>query len=77
MTDTLPKDNDWQPIETAPREQMVLVVDVNWPAALQRDQTPPIKVGYLDGSTGTWRIFGASWTPTHWKPVPKPPVVRP
>lgn len=32
-----------------------------------------IKVGGIDRDTGRWWIPGASWTPTHWLPLPKPP----
>ena len=66
--------SQWQPVKDAPKDRMVLVCDVNWPAALQRDTPPPIKVGYLDASTGAWKIFGASWHPTHFMPLPSPPT---
>ncbi|UVS93515.1 DUF551 domain-containing protein [Burkholderia glumae] len=32
-----------------------------------------IKVGYL-GEQGGWHVFGGSWTPTHWMPLPEPPI---
>ncbi|WP_186257830.1 DUF551 domain-containing protein [Burkholderia gladioli] len=32
-----------------------------------------IKVGYL-GEQGGWHVFGGSWTPTHWMPLPASPV---
>lgn len=32
-----------------------------------------IKVGYL-GEQGDWHVFGGSWTPTHWMPLPASPV---
>ncbi|MGN4188742.1 Lar family restriction alleviation protein [Burkholderia gladioli] len=32
-----------------------------------------IKVGYL-GEEGGWHVFGGSWTPTHWMPLPEPPI---
>ena len=31
--------------------------------------------GLLDD--GTWRVFGASWTPTHWTPMPASPAAAP
>jgi hypothetical protein len=31
-----------------------------------------IKVGYLDRHTG-WEVFGASWIPSHWQPLPAAP----
>lgn len=30
------------------------------------------KAGGLD-SDGKWWLPGASWTPTHWQPLPEPP----
>ncbi|RUG07303.1 DUF551 domain-containing protein [Pseudomonas aeruginosa] len=32
-----------------------------------------IKTGGLD-ERGNWWVFGASWTPTHWQPLPAPPA---
>lgn len=31
------------------------------------------KVGGVD-ERGNWWVFGASWTPTHWQPLPAPPT---
>ncbi|AXK63746.1 hypothetical protein CN645_30460 [Burkholderia sp. IDO3] len=32
-----------------------------------------IKVGALNDQ-GQWRVFGGSWAPTHWMPLPDAPV---
>ena len=62
--------SEWQPIETAPREQDVLVL-LYWPS----ERANPV--------TGFWD--GLSWVsdddmmrhpvtgPTHWLPIPEPP----
>lgn len=31
------------------------------------------KVGGVD-ERGNWWVFGASWTPSHWQPLPNPPA---
>ncbi|KAE9794107.1 DUF551 domain-containing protein, partial [Escherichia coli] len=30
------------------------------------------KIGHIN-SDGMWHIYGASWTPTHWQPLPSAP----
>lgn len=32
------------------------------------------KVGAIDPETGMWWTPGASWTPSHWQPLPEHPV---
>lgn len=59
---------EWQPIETAPKDEMILLAGVMDHASDWR-----IKVGYCD-SLGEWKIFGASWEPTHWMPIPAAPT---
>ncbi|MBB3010695.1 hypothetical protein [Cupriavidus alkaliphilus] len=57
----------WQPIETAPNNIPVLVaVEFDGPNDWR------IKVGALQ--QGHWRIFGGSWTPSHWMPLPAAPA---
>jgi hypothetical protein len=61
----------WQPIETAPRDCLLLLSDTTWYAIKHRGEPAPVKVGgWWDGR---WNIFGASWQPTHWQPLPAPP----
>lgn len=36
-----------------------------------------IKLGALDSEASTgWKILGASWTPTHWMPLPDAPDMK-
>ena len=65
----------WKPIETAPKEGLVLLA-----AEFDGPGNWRIKVGYRDDgpySFWGWRIFGASWKPTHWMPLPAPPKATP
>lgn len=59
---------DWQPIETAPKGPLLLFAN-------QFDGIGDwrIKVGFWDGHECRWHVFGGSWTPTHWMPLPQPP----
>ena len=58
---------EWQPIETAPMLKTVLLaVEFDGPGDWR------IKCGSL--YSNEWHVFGASWEPTHWMPLPKPPV---
>ncbi len=63
----------WQPIETAPKDKRSVVL--YWP---HWSHTPV--VGYID-KVGRWACEAASSTdgpdPTHWMPLPDPPVVTP
>jgi hypothetical protein len=61
----------WLSIESAPKDKMLLLACVNWAPVEKLGREVPIKVGYQ--SFGRWTIFGASWTPTHWRPLPTPP----
>jgi hypothetical protein len=70
--EALRKDAEWQPIETAPKDSFSRLYMVNG-RCMQ---------GFID-STGmlcaqtdyhSWRkMYG---TPTHWKPLPKPPAIK-
>lgn len=31
------------------------------------------KVGHVRNDTGEWHVYGASWTPTYWMPLPAAP----
>lgn len=59
----------WQPIETAPSEEIVLLAgEFDGPGDWR------IKVGYRDENEHFgWKIWGASWNLTHWMPPPEPP----
>lgn len=61
--------SEWQRIVTAPRDRLVL---------LAKEFTEPgdwrIKVGGYRHDWHCWEVFGASWQPTHWMPLPSPPA---
>jgi hypothetical protein len=56
----------WQPIETAPKCKALLLA-----AEMDGPEDWRIKCGsFYDDD---WHVWGASWTPTHWMPLPVPP----
>lgn len=62
----LPKDDVWQPIETAPTDRLILLGLFPHPGFIEM----PRKVG--GWWNDKWNIFGGSWTPTHWVELPEP-----
>ncbi|MBX8824719.1 DUF551 domain-containing protein [Ochrobactrum sp. SFR4] len=62
--------DQWQPIETAPNSEMLLLACADWPL-VKCGREVPVNVGHK--SFGRWTVFGASWTPTHWMPLPAAP----
>ena len=65
ILNNIPK-NDWQPIETAPDDRLILLGLFPHPGFIEM----PRKVGgWWDDK---WNIFGGSWTPTHWVELPEP-----
>ncbi len=63
----------WRPIESAPKDgTSLLLACTDWPHSTVLGKPIPVKVG---GNIGKgWEIFGASWQPTHWMPLPAPPA---
>ena len=59
----------WCPLIEAPFDEIVLVA-----AEFDGPGDWRIKCGYLDKQTTSWRVFGASWEPTRWMPLPPPPT---
>lgn len=69
---------DWQPIETAPKDtkaRLVWVPEIQciFCVAWQRDSEYPW--------SGKWTVFGAGRhdairRPTHWMPLPEPPEAK-
>lgn len=52
----------WRPYsQTCPANEMLLFACAD---GLWSSPTPPIKTGYREGNT--YKVFGASWKPTHW-----------
>ena len=69
--------SEWQPIETAPKDRMILVwdEDVDHPEVVRwNDGVKAFLIGFPDGNAdATDDIVG--WTayyPTHWQPLPSP-----
>lgn len=61
--------DDWRPVENAPEDRVLLVAcELDGPGDWR------IKCGYRDNSALTgWKVWGASWTPTRWLPMPAQP----
>lgn len=59
----------WQPISTVPKNKLVLLAcEFDHPGDWR------IKIGeYRTRGEVGWHIFGASWEPTRWMPLPAPP----
>jgi hypothetical protein len=72
--DRMNQSNEWQPIETAPKDRLLLLCCVGWKPSEAKGEPWPVKVG--GWWNGVWNIFGASWRPTHWMPLPAPPSAR-
>ncbi|WP_428978277.1 DUF551 domain-containing protein [Oricola thermophila] len=59
---------EWRLIETAPKDALLLLACEFMPNDWR------IKIGGWREDVGGWQIFGASWEPTHWMPLPAPPT---
>jgi hypothetical protein len=72
----------WQPIETAPKDECVLVaLDPECPFSGRDRVACAERVGRYGGTThDEWKVSGTSEylvsTPTHWMPLPEPPDVH-
>lgn len=56
----------WQPIDTAPKDQMVLVYG----------RACNFRLAYYDPHEARWMTIPGMWgvgRPTHWMPLPAPP----
>lgn len=62
----------WLPIESAPKDKMLLLACTDWAPVRELGREVPVKVGYQ--SFGRWTVFGASWTHTHWRSLPSAPA---
>ena len=58
----------WQPIETAPKDEYVILCGY-----LDGPHDPRIKMGYWWTDEQRWKIDGASWRPVYWMPLPPAP----
>ncbi len=64
--------SEWQDIETAPKDGSLLLLCMSPHRGYLE---VPMKVGGYWGER--WNIFGGSWIPTHWQPLPSPPTHNP
>ena len=66
-------EQDWQPIETAPRDCPVL----RW--CPENDDSPAeAHVMQWYEQADTWMVYGiGGFEPTHWRPLPTPPEGQP
>lgn len=56
--------NPWQPIESAPKDRVILVY---YPGVYK-------KLGYFNSVTGDWNIgYETCAAPTHWQELPEDP----
>jgi hypothetical protein len=66
------RDAEWQPIESAPKTSRAIMVH-----CAEYKNTYIVTWGDV-GNLTWWRIFGyggaLTETPTHWKPLPAPPI---
>lgn len=65
LLEVMMADQEWRPIETAPKDGKTeaLVVDCGY-----------VYLGIFDKEGYCQDLYGAGLNPTHWMPVPKPPI---
>lgn len=69
---------EWQPIETAPKDGTYVLLRFEGP--FHDQESPGVAVGrhYASGPrwwlTSIWAATTANAEPTHWAPLPEPPV---
>lgn len=70
--------DEWQDIATAPKDGTeLLLYGVCWDRKLRGKYSPDINVGWFS-TNGEWltRSLVEGITPTHWMPLPSPPIAR-
>jgi hypothetical protein len=64
---------EWQPIETAPKDAFILIGKTG--KEVQRAIWHDARgFGWADWTDGAYRMKG--YDPTHWMPLPPPPITR-
>ena len=58
--------------EPAPRGRELIVACVDWPHSTELGKPAPVRIGIL-GHDDRWAVWGADWTPTHYKLAPVGP----
>ena len=72
---TLKAENEWQPIETAPKDGTVVLVG-RFVDDGQAYCNGLIAVDWYRGPDMQWGMFSKRyWPATHWMPLPKPPAM--
>jgi hypothetical protein len=62
---------EWQPIETAPKDEEIVGAEWQFPTASAVPELHVIRTTYWQDA---WRYpSGIDWTPTHWMPLPPTP----
>lgn len=65
--------NDWQPIETAPKDgSLILIYAKRGQAIGFWDDCWKIDLEFVEWEGAAW---GTIYNPTHWMPLPEPPVL--
>lgn len=66
-------EQDWQPIETAPKDGTTIILHVDW--------EPLTVAGFWDVASGVWCVKwdshplnGGFYPVTHWRPLPTAPA---
>lgn len=72
--------SEWQPIESAPKDNPILLYVVQRPdmyceAVGEPDGWQHMDVGYWDPIERDW-VTWHSGDPTHWMPLPEPPTLK-
>lgn len=71
---------EWQPIETAPKDgSMILAWCVHPHAEVVPDAEEyrcAVVTRWIDHNGGGWTWYGMSGRFTHWRPLPAPPAIR-
>jgi len=66
--------NEWQPIETAPKEKGTKIL-LYFPAIHSKSMIELMVSQTIGNEEVTWKSDdGTIFTPTHWMPLPKPPT---
>jgi hypothetical protein len=70
---------NWQPIETAPKDQPVLLFGRQQPHGMVHWLGHFVFSGHWDSVDEAWVSHGSTWdgpfyVPTHWMPLPPPPA---
>jgi len=66
--------NEWQSIETLPTEKGTKVL-LYFPAVYSKSMIEVMVSQTIGNEEITWKLNdGTIFTPTHWMPLPKPPI---